>query len=340
MGDVETTDITVRVLGPPKFDRHGNHEVPVDGGDGRPADLRVWSKHCGQPEWRVGSIYELEGVKRNPLKAKKARYETSTNSRIARLGRPATPDVSVLHVSDTHLGRPLTDKERVGDGNQLGRFLDVVNLAVTHRVDAVLHTGDIFDDDVDEATVATVEEHVELLADADIPLYYVRGNHGCDAGDRLLRAQTRAGRMTYLSSEPELLGEGALALYGLDADASIEGLPQAAPADDAPRDAYRLVAWHEAVEPLARNGVPIQRLVDASEIEFDGLALGDLHKGKRAYIDDIRRECGRRLRVFYAGATTQIARNSKGYEPAVWLLQVSGGRLERHRLPLRPVSQG
>lgn len=138
MGDVETTDITVRVLGPPKFDRHGNHEVPVEDGDGRPADLRVWSGQHGQPEWRVGSTYELERVKRNPLESKKARYETSTNSRIARLGRPAAPDVSLLHVSDTHLGRPLTDKERMADENQLGRFLDVVNLAVTHRVDAVL----------------------------------------------------------------------------------------------------------------------------------------------------------------------------------------------------------
>ncbi|MFC6721556.1 exonuclease SbcCD subunit D [Natrialbaceae archaeon GCM10025896] len=314
--------------------------MPVKDRDGRPADLRVWNKHWGQPEWRIGSTYELEGVKQNPLKAKKARYETATNSRIARLGRPTAPDVSLLHVSDTHLGRPLTDKERMGDGNQLGRYLDVVNLAVTHRVDAVLHTGDIFDDNVDEATAATVEEHVKLLADAGIPLYYVRGNHGCDAGDRLLREQTREGQMAHLSSEPELLGGGALALYGLDASASTEGLPQAAPTGDAPRDAYRLVAWHEAVEPLARNGVPIQRLVDASEVEFDGLALGDLHKDKRAYIDDVRRECGRRLRVFYAGATTQIARNADGYEPAVWLLQVSDGRLERRRLPLRPTSQG
>jgi len=336
MGDVEKTDIAVRVLGQPKFDRHGNHEVPVEDADGQIADLRVWSKHLGQSEWRVGSTYELEAVKRNPPEANKARYETSANVRISRAGCPTVPDVSVLHVSDTHLGRPLTDKEHMGEENQLARFLDVVNLALTHRVDAVLHTGDVFDDAVSDATVETIEEHVALLADAGIPIYYVRGHHGCESGDAFLRSQTRAGRMVHLSSDLQLLGDGALALYGMDADASAVGLSEAAPAGDAPRDAYRLLAWHEAVEPLARNGVPIQQVVDASEVELDGLALGDLHKSKRAYIDDVRKACGCRLRAFYAGATTTIARRAEGYEPAVWLLQITDGTLERRRLPLRP----
>jgi len=72
----------------------------------------------------------------------------------------------------------------MGNANQLERFLDAVNLAVTFRVDGVILTGDIFDDDVDEATVKIVEEHVELLADAGTQIYYVRGNHGCDRGTR------------------------------------------------------------------------------------------------------------------------------------------------------------
>jgi len=52
MGDVETADVSVRVIGGPKFDRHGNYEVPVEDADGQIADLRVWSKHLGQPERR------------------------------------------------------------------------------------------------------------------------------------------------------------------------------------------------------------------------------------------------------------------------------------------------
>ncbi|WP_423995907.1 metallophosphoesterase [Halorubrum trapanicum] len=145
MGKVETTNITVRVLGSPKFDRHGNHEIPVEDADGRLFDLRVWSKHHGQVEWRVGSTYELDGVKRNPVEDNKARYETAKNTQISRVGHPQTAEVSLLHVSDTHLGRPLTDKEHMGNANQLERFLDAVNLAVRSRVDAILLTGDIFD---------------------------------------------------------------------------------------------------------------------------------------------------------------------------------------------------
>lgn len=336
MEEVETADITARVLGPPKFDRHGNHEIPVEDANGQLSDLRVWSKHHGQVEWRVGSTYELEGVKRNPIEANKARYETAANTQVSRVGHPQTPDVSLLHVSDTHLGRPLTDKEHMGNANQLERFLDTVNLAVTSRVDAIIHSGDIFDDDVDEATVQIVEEHVELLADAGIPIYYVRGNHGCDRGDAFLRSQTEARRMIHLSNAPQLLGEGSLALYGMDADGSTNGLSEVAPAGDTPQDAYRLLAWHEAVEPIARDGVSIRDLVEASEVEPDALALGDLHKHKRAYIGDVYKDTGERFRAFYAGATTGIARKSEGYEPAVWLLQITDGTLERYRLPLRP----
>jgi DNA repair exonuclease SbcCD nuclease subunit len=224
----------------------------------------------------------------------------------------------------------------MGNAKQLERFLDAVNLAVTSRVDAIILTGDIFDDDVDEATVQIVEEHVELLADAGIPIYYVRGNHGCDRGDTFLRSQTETGRMIHLSNEPQLLGEGSLALYGMDADTSATSLSEVAPTGDPPRDAYRLLAWHEAVEPIARDGISIRELVDASEVELDALALGDLHKNKRAYIGDIHEDSGEWFRAFYAGATTGIARNSEGYEPAVWLLQVTDGTLERHRLPLQP----
>lgn len=336
MEKVETTDITVRVLGPPEFDRHGNHEITVEDTEGGLSDLRVWSKHHGQVEWRVGSSYELEEVKRNPVEANKARYETAANTQISRVGHPQSPEVSLLHVSDTHLGRPLTDKEHMGNANQLERFLDALNLAVASRVDAVILTGDIFDDDVDEATVQIVEEHIELLADAGILVYYVRGHHGCDRGDAFLRSQTESGQMIHLSNEPQLLGEGTLALYGMDADGSVNGLSEMAPTDDAPRDAYRMLAWHEAVEPIARDGISIGRLVDATEVKLDALALGDLHKNKRAYIDDVYKDSGERFRAFYAGATTGIARKSEGYEPAAWLLQITDGTLERYRRPLRP----
>lgn len=334
MDSIEIRNIRIRVLGPPTYDRHGNYEVPIEDAKGQLADLRVWSKHLGQPEWRVGSTYYLEGAKQNPLATNKAQYETSANTRLSRRGHPTSPDLSLLHVSDTHLGRTLTDKEHMGRSDQEDRFLDAINLAIKYRVDAILHTGDIFDDDVSKETIETVEEHIKLLADSNIPIYFVRGHHGCNRGDEFLQSQTEAGRMIHLSNEAEILGQGTLKLYGMDADAVMKGLSEAAPNGGGPQDAYRLLAWHEAVEPLARSGVPIQQAIDASEVELDGLALGDLHKSKRAYIDNVRQACGRRIRLFYAGATTTIARDSEKYEPAVWLLQINDGTLERHRLPL------
>lgn len=334
MGSVETTDIHIRVLGPPKYDRHGNHEVPVMDNDGRISDLRVWSQHHDRPGWRVGSTYYLEDVKQNPPKSNKARYETSSAAQITRYGRPCSPDMSLLHVSDTHLGRNRTDKDLVGEGDQVDRFLDIVNIAIKYRVDGILHTGDIFDDEVTDDTIEIVKEHVSLLHEAGITIYYVRGHHGCDKGDALLQSQGAAGRMVHLSNNPQILGGGALALYGIDAEAASNGFSQTAPSGDAPEESYRLLAWHEAVEPLARDGVPLEKVATASAVDLDGLALGDLHRSKRAYIDHTRKACGQRLRMFYAGATTNIARNADGYEPAVWLLQIADRTLERHRIEL------
>jgi len=54
----------------------------------------------------------------------------------------------------------------------------------------------------------------------------------------------------------------------MDFDATANGLSNVAPAGDAPLDAYRLLACHEAVEPIARDGISIGELVDASEVEW------------------------------------------------------------------------
>lgn len=333
MADDELVDTRVRVLGPPKYDRHGNYEITVAGSETASADLRVWSKHVAF-ELAVGSVYDLTQVKRHPRAKNRARYETSATARMERRGRPDPPEISLLHASDTHLGRETTSKDDATAFDYEGRFLDVVNKALTYRVDGLLLTGDIFDDNVSEETVGMVRDHIARLDDYDVPVYYVKGNHGCDRGDDLLEEETRAGRMMHLSNDPTLLGDDTLALYGMDNDAAQNGLTTTAPRGVVPDDAYRLLAWHEAVEPIARNGVSLQRLVEASEVDLDAVALGDLHKATRAYVDDARDEAGVPIRAFYAGATTKIATNADGYVPQTWLLKIAGGGLERHPLSL------
>ena len=335
MGADDTIDIRVRVLGPPKYDQHGNFEVTVADAEGRVTDVRVWNTHH-EAALRVGSTYDFQQLKQHPPEENRARYETGGGTQISRLGQPAAPDISLLHVSDTHMGRETTTKDDAGVFDHDGRFLDAVNIALTRRVDGLLLTGDFFDDGVTPETVRMVGDHLAVLDDHDIPVYHVRGNHGCEKGDDLLHTEIREGRVVPLDDEPVVLGKGALALYGMDNDAAETGLPEAAPSGPVPADAYRLLAWHDAVEPVARCGVPIQRVVAASDVELDALALGDLHKSKRAYLGDTRDATGRSLRAFYAGATTAIAQHSEGYNPAVWDLQFSEGTLERHRVPLRP----
>ena len=136
---------------------------------------------------------------------------------------PSQRSVKILHVADTHLGYSRRPEERKVDTsdelNAAQAFERVGEIAVKQDVDAVVHAGDIFDDNVGKEHLRVFEEVVGRLDEAGIGFYFVIGNHGArtangpgiNAVARLMSMHER-GELRLLSREPAVLGDGLVSL--------------------------------------------------------------------------------------------------------------------------------
>lgn len=92
------------------------------------------------------------------------------------------PIFKILFFSDTHLGfdfplRPRVEKERRGQ-DFFRNFETVLNTALTEKVDAIIHGGDLFfRSKVSPVIVEKTFKSFHKIADSGIPIYLVPGNH-------------------------------------------------------------------------------------------------------------------------------------------------------------------
>lgn len=141
---------------------------------------------------------------------------------------------TLFHISDTHLGYR-NRKKPGGGGNtkwvdrvdSIRAFQAVLQQAVDENVDAVVHTGDLFDHDVNQDTLGKALSAIEALAEHGIPFYFILGDH-----DRLatggeipfpadavsaLKSVTESGAAIHLSTTPTNQGGSPVTLFGVDA---------------------------------------------------------------------------------------------------------------------------
>lgn len=92
--------------------------------------------------------------------------------------------ITLFHISDTHLG--YRNRTKPGGGGKtkwvdrvdsLSAFQAVLQRAIQEDIDAVVHTGDLFDHDVDQNTLAKTISSLETLAEHGIPFYFILGDH-------------------------------------------------------------------------------------------------------------------------------------------------------------------
>jgi DNA repair exonuclease SbcCD nuclease subunit len=246
----------------------------------------------------------------------------------------------ILHVSDTHIGyqqyRNSTRREDYLDG-----FEQVLQIAQgkhpdhdNEPVDAVLHTGDLFDDQLTSFDdVFACHESLRGLREANIPFYVIVGNHELRRNTDFVDEFALTGDAIRLTRSPTVLND-EVALYGIDsvrdpdwedADFSLE------PADEG---LVRLVAMHQLfsppIDPIdheASNIIDLEPVFDRFGTEVDGVALGDCHERMG--------DTCRGVPVWYPGATERTGRDKP--QPSVDLLTISreqGPPIDRERLLL------
>lgn len=237
------------------------------------------------------------------------------------------PPTRILHISDTHLGY-----RQYGSDTRRDDFADAleraVAVAVDREVDAVIHTGDLFDDPVPAlSTVMRCADALKPLESAEIPLYGVVGNHERKNDEQWLDLLKRTNAVTRLGREPTVVGE--VALYGIDAVRktawdSTEFELSAPPEETS----YTMLCMHELLEPPVNGRIADHSLSDVLKgvnLDLGGLALGDLHQPASTHVDGTD--------VWYASATEQSA---KGQDDTgvVQLLEIENGSLTRRQIEL------
>lgn len=157
---------------------------------------RLYDRDGISTDWVVGEKYEFQNIE---LKSRtgddpglffSGHKETSAD-------RLTYDAFDFLIVGDTHFGyqnRNRTNSHwprrggsdsRYCDGYEFEALKSIVNLAERWGVDAILHTGDVFDDKITNQQYRTIESAFHYLGELDTDIFFVAGNHDMNAKDEV-----------------------------------------------------------------------------------------------------------------------------------------------------------
>lgn len=251
----------------------------------------------------------------------------SKRTQIEPLG-PVQDCTRILVVGDTHIGR--TSHPKTGeDIDPIGSFSAAVDYGIDQNVDAVVHAGDIFHETATQVGAFFTDGDVfEPLASAEIPFYYVRGNHSAAAGDAIL--SKRDGTVAVnLDTAGTTVGP-SVRLFGIDHHpegdlpwADLE-FPGSVP------ESVSILVVHQTLEQLSGRGpksVDLSRIRSRYGGQFDCIVAGHHH--------DAMHETWRGIPVLYTGAAERMSTNNDSDDRVAWLLTVVNGRVacEQYKIP-------
>lgn len=199
-----------------------------------------------------------------------------------------TSEIRILHTGDTHLGSRQYHSD-VRRQDFFDSFAQVIRDAVENHMDAVVHTGDLFDN-----RNPTIEDLIETIAiltplkDAGIPFLGIVGNHEGKQNTQWLDIFETMGLAKRLGSTPVLVegNRSQIRFYGID---NLSG-PRLAAFDFSVFDAdpkcggdgkkvYNILMLHQLLEPvLPGQPLSVDDFTSPIPIQFDAVLLGDNHK--------------------------------------------------------------
>ncbi|MHB8604674.1 MAG: metallophosphoesterase family protein [Thermoplasmatota archaeon] len=234
-----------------------------------------------------------------------------------------------LHVSDTHIGfaaysRVTPDGLNQREQDFFEAFRRVVDLAIDERVDAVLHTGDIFDSvrPTNRAVTFAMSE-VRRLGDAGIPFVAIAGNHEApklrETGSVIRFFEFLPNAHVAFRGEHRAVRIGDVAFHLVPHAASNEALAeQVAKARPDPDAAFNVLALHAGVVGVGdfRTGEFNEQVVPEAAFapEWDYVALGHYH-----------RHASVRPNAYYAGSTERSSFAEAAEEKGVVLVNTAAG---------------
>ncbi|WP_302080597.1 metallophosphoesterase [Salinibaculum rarum] len=234
----------------------------------------------------------------------------STRVRAARkrseAGTESPEETTVLFVSDTHLG--YENRAKTGYGktvswidaiSSLTTVSRIADIALARDVDAVVHTGDILDHEVDDISLHAAEAALRTLSMEGISVYCIIGTHdhgskhpshpGSVDGVAWLQRQVEQGHLTELTMDSTRVADSGVDAYGISA--SNIGIDDVGTAYDwsfseiafgASSPGPNVLCLHESTSLFRGQDadLDIEELLAQSRVEFDCILIGDEHSPK------------------------------------------------------------
>ena len=268
-----------------------------------------------------------------------------------------------LHLSDLHLGRSLLDYDLIEDQSYI---LDqIISLAVSRHVDAVLVAGDIYDRAIpSEAAVNLFDNFLCRLAKEDIAVFIISGNHDSDdrlnfgsslfTSNRIYIASGYQGSLYHQTLEDSW---GPVHFYLLPfvkastvrhylTETKIESYDQAVRAvidraDIDPKE-RNVILSHQFVTGIQGQGPQLSgsegnAVLNVGLVEeigydcydpFDYVALGHIHSPQRVGRDQVR----------YSGSPLKYSLSESGSDKSVPLVTLGPkGQVDMEMIPLKPL---
>lgn len=233
----------------------------------------------------------------------------------------------ILHISDTHIGN-----RQYGSDTRRGDFAisfeEAISVAIDESVDAVIHTGDLFD--TRDPSLPDLNHCIDILrplADAGIPFYGIVGNHERKMDDQYLDLIRKTGTAKRLNKSPRLINQ-EVAIYGIDAVTKPAWHAEDFTLEDPPDDTFTILCMHQLLHPPVPEIIAdhsLDDVLDRVNIDLDALALGDYHESVGTV------ESG--TQVWYAGSTERCAIDEERAR-TVSLLEIEDGTLTRRQKEL------
>lgn len=239
---------------------------------------------------------------------------------------------SILHMTDSHIGRQYGGYYgTTWDVDCANGFQRAIERAIELGVDAVLHTGDLFHNDrngITESQSAHVGSRLEDLSKADIPFFYILGDHERDEGKVTMREFEQIGYAENLEQNPVNVGKH-VALYGQNYQPP-DFWKQKNWKPESPGDRFSILALHQSIAPFTGKDHPdlhVKNIHTWTAISdgflFDAIALGQFHREFDEKSANTRVICG--------GATERLGKTKSSIDPSVGVFQVTADGVEYRR---------
>ena len=211
----------------------------------------------------------------------------------------------VIHTGDTHIGyRQYHSPQRRQDF--LDAFEQVIDDAIEHSVDAIIHAGDLFHDS--RPGLVDISDTVAILRKLqreEIPFLGIVGNHESTRDRQWLDLFEDLGLAVRLDANGTTVND--VTFYGMDY-VPVSQREQLAYQFESPKTETTALVAHGLFEPFSHADWDTERVLEQSSVDFDALLLGDNHIPDQAKVKGTW--------VTYCGSTERASaseREQRGY---------------------------